>query len=137
MLWAATDAISNCLSRVAAKCKTHGSCVASCASSCRGRQQACDITAAVLDITAISKVRSHCPSSRYKQVAVAVKCELWRRYAEVQSGASYHVKASMVRQAARSSYTCNEAAMGAAISRHDLSIQQVRPDMQISFVPSS
>lgn len=46
-------------------------------------------------------------------------------YAEVQSGASYHMKASMVRQAARSSYTCNEAAMGAAISRHDLSIQQV------------
>lgn len=31
----------------------------------------------------------------------------------------------MVRQAARSSYTCNEAAVGAAISRHDLSIEQV------------
>lgn len=57
-----------------------------------------------------------------------------RRYAEVQSGASYHVKASMVRQAARSSYTCNEAAMGAAISRHDLYIQQVSSDMQISSI---
>ena len=48
------------------------------------------------------------------------------RYVEVQSGGSWHMKATMVRQAARSSYTCNEAAVGAAISRHDLSIQQVR-----------
>ena len=47
------------------------------------------------------------------------------RYVEVQSGNSYHMKATLVTQAARSSYTCNEAAVGAAISRHDLSIQQV------------
>lgn len=49
------------------------------------------------------------------------------RYVEVQSGASYHMKATMVRQSARSSYTCNEATVGASISRHDLSIQQVNP----------
>lgn len=51
--------------------------------------------------------------------------ELKHGYVEVQSGRSYHMKATMVRQAAHSSYTCNEAAVGAAISRHDLSIQQV------------
>ena len=47
------------------------------------------------------------------------------RYVEVQSGDSYHMKATMVRQSARSSYTCNEATVGASISRHDLSIEQV------------
>lgn len=51
--------------------------------------------------------------------------QLKHGYVEVQSGPSWHMKATMVRQAARSSYTCNEAAVGAAISRHDLSIQQV------------
>ena len=56
------------------------------------------------------------------------------RYVEVQSGASYHMKATLVRQAAHSSYTCNEAAMGAAISRHDLSIQQVHLPPQMLMV---
>ncbi|KAL3132695.1 hypothetical protein ABBQ32_009205 [Trebouxia sp. C0010 RCD-2024] len=51
--------------------------------------------------------------------------ELRHGYVEVQSGDSYHLKATLVRQSARSSYTCNEATVGAAISRHDLSIQQV------------
>lgn len=59
------------------------------------------------------------------EVQLEQGAELRHGYAEVQSGASYHMKATLVRQAARSSYTCNEAAMGAAISRHDLSIQQV------------
>ena len=44
---------------------------------------------------------------------------------EVQSSQSFHTKATMVQQAARSSYTCNEAAVGAAISRHDLCVEQV------------
>lgn len=48
------------------------------------------------------------------------------RYIEVQSNNSFHMKATMVQQSARSSYTCNEAAVGASISRHDLSIQQVQ-----------
>ena len=50
---------------------------------------------------------------------------VWHRYVDVQSGKSYHMKATMVRQSARSLYTCNEATVGASISRHDLSIQQV------------
>ena len=50
---------------------------------------------------------------------------VWHRYVDVQSGDSYHMKATMVRQSARSLYTCNEATVGASISRHDLSIQQV------------
>ena len=48
-----------------------------------------------------------------------------RRYVEVQSRQSFHTKATLVQQAAHSSYTCNEAAVGAAISRHDLCIEQV------------
>ena len=36
------------------------------------------------------------------------------------------MKATMVRQSAQSSYTCNEATVGASVSRHDLSIQQVK-----------
>ena len=51
---------------------------------------------------------------------------LWYRYIEVQSGSSFHMKATMVQQSARSSYTCNEATVGACISRHDLSIKQVQ-----------
>ena len=57
------------------------------------------------------------------------------RYVEIQSGDSYHLKATLVRQSARSSYTCNEATVGAAISRHDLAIQQVSLGNSVHVAP--
>ena len=64
-------------------------------------------------------------------------CFAYCRYVEVQSSSSFHTKATMVRQAARSSYTCNEAAVGAAISRHDLSIEQVSVHQSTRLVSMS
>ncbi len=65
---AATDMISNCLSCMAAKCIL--------CNSCKGRQQACSSTAAVLHAPAVSKVCSRCQAGGQTQAAVAVKCEL-------------------------------------------------------------
>ena len=57
---AATDMTSNCLSCMAAKCKAHILCVASCATAAmEGSKHA---TAAVFDIPAVSKVCSRCQS---------------------------------------------------------------------------
>ena len=48
------------------------------------------------------------------------------RYLELEGANASHMKTTLVQQAARSQYTLTEAALGAALSRHDLGIQQAR-----------
>jgi len=47
------------------------------------------------------------------------------RYLELDGNNASHVKTTLVRQGARSRYSLTEAALGAALSRHDLGIEQV------------
>lgn len=49
------------------------------------------------------------------------------RYVELEGAAARHVKATLVQQGPRSRYVLTEAALGGALSRHDLGIQQVAP----------
>ena len=47
------------------------------------------------------------------------------RYVELEGTAASHVKGTLVEQRARSRYVLTEAALGARLSRHDLTIEQV------------
>lgn len=48
-----------------------------------------------------------------------------RRYVELEGQGAWHMKASLVQQAATSRYNLTETQLGGAFSRHDLSIKQV------------
>ena len=56
-----------------------------------------------------------------------------RRYVELEGKDAWHVKASLVHQAASSSYALTEVQLGGMLTRHDLSIQQVNLEMQLAF----
>lgn len=62
------------------------------------------------------------------EVVVGEEAVVAHRYVERESSPSLHTRATLVRQASRSSYTLTEARLGAALSRHDLAIQQDGPD---------
>ncbi len=47
------------------------------------------------------------------------------RYAQLDAAAAYHMKATLVTQGLNSSYILTEACLGAAIARHDISVNQV------------
>ena len=47
------------------------------------------------------------------------------RYLELEGSDASHMKTTLVRQGARSRYVLTEAALGGALSRHDLGIEQV------------
>lgn len=47
------------------------------------------------------------------------------RYVELESSQAWHMKATLVSQAASSSYSMTETQLGGRLTRHDLSIQQV------------
>lgn len=50
------------------------------------------------------------------------------RYVELEARAALHMKATLVQQAARSSYRQVEARLGGRLSRQDLAIEQACPD---------
>ncbi|KAG1680407.1 hypothetical protein FOA52_015498 [Chlamydomonas sp. UWO 241] len=49
-------------------------------------------------------------------------------YVQREAPGAVHIKATLVRQAASSTYTLNEARVGGALSRHDLGVEQVGED---------
>ena len=57
------------------------------------------------------------------------------RYLELEGSDASHVKTTLVRQGARSRYVLTEAALGAALSRHDLGIEQVLSALQLQRCP--
>lgn len=49
------------------------------------------------------------------------------RYVQLEGRAALHMKGTLVRQAAESSYKLTEARLGGRLTRQDINIQQVLP----------
>ncbi|KAK9861536.1 hypothetical protein WJX84_012155 [Apatococcus fuscideae] len=61
---------------------------------------------------------------------LAESSTLQHGYANLEGGAAWHIKSTLVNQAARSHYALTEASLGGTLTRHDVVINQMGPETE-------